>query len=43
MLQLRNIFNAHRLGSTRTALSGIADSSLFLIIAASILVGQVDQ
>jgi Ca2+-transporting ATPase len=41
MLQFWNLFNARRLGSNRSALSAVAENTLFLIIAASIFVGQV--
>ena len=41
LLQFWSLFNARRLGSCKSALSGAADNPAFLIIAGTILVGQI--
>jgi P-type Ca2+ transporter type 2C len=41
MLQFWNLFNARRLGSTASALTGMGENKSFLFIAAAILLGQV--
>lgn len=41
LLQFWNAFNARTLGSSRSAFRGIADNPWFLLILATILVGQV--
>ena len=41
LLQFWNLFNARRLGSNRSALSGIFENKGFLLIATAILVGQI--
>lgn len=41
LLQFWSLFNARRLGSCKSALSGLGDNPAFLIIAGTILVGQV--
>lgn len=41
MLQFWNIFNARRFGDSRSAFVGLWDNKLFLIIVASIFIGQV--
>ncbi len=41
MLQFWNLFNARRLGSTASGLTGMGENKSFLLIAAAIFLGQV--